>query len=724
MSCAACAISIESMLKSQEGVFQVAVNYANQSVWLEYDNELMSNDKLQSTLKSIGYGLVANDADRADRLKAIEEKRLSELKRNLIVSSAFSLPIFILSMFFMHAFTYENYLLFGLSLPILLYAGKEFYVNAWNKARHLMATMDSLVALSTGAAFLFSVFNTFFPSVLSNHGIHPHVYYESATVIISFILLGRFLEERSKSRSSEAIRKLAGMQPKTLLVIRNGEEIEIGLQDVALNDEVMVKPGEKIPVDGIVISGSSYVDESMISGESMPIEKAKRGKVFAGTINGSGSLRIRAEKIGASTLLAQIIRLVEEAQGSKAPIQKLADKISGIFVPVVMSIALLTFVVWYTFGPTPSLPFAFLTTITVLIIACPCALGLATPTALMVGIGKGAENGILVKNASALETAFSINTIVLDKTGTITRGRPSVVALAWLDENEAKQLSSIFSQFESQSAHPLAEAITARFGRQQGIELEAFTNIPARGLQANYQGKTYRIGNKALMDDCGAVMHPDLTAKATSFLADAQTVIFCSEDQTVKAAIAIADEIRPSSAKAISELKALGIDVYMMTGDNPQTAEKIAKQVGVEHWQAQVMPADKGNFVKKLQAEGKKVAMVGDGINDSHALAQADIGIAMASGSDIAMENAGITLMQSDLMHIVAAIKLSRATVKTIRQNLFWAFVYNLLSIPIAAGLLFPFTGYLLDPMIGGAAMAMSSVSVVSNSLRLRRVRL
>jgi len=723
MTCASCAISLESYITAFEGILKVAVNYPNQSVALEYDSSKISIEKIQQAAKEISYTILTGDSELTKKaFEDIEEKRLSNLKSKLLFSAIFSIPVFSIAMFFMGQLPYENWIMLALSIPVLFWSGSEFFVIAWKKLQHFSANMDTLVALSTGVAFIFSVFNTVFPEYFLSQGVTPHVYYESAVIIITLILLGRYFEERAKSKTSSAIKKLMGLKPKKVTVIRNGEEQIVPFNDILKGELIVLKPGDKIPVDGTVKKGASFIDESMISGEPIPVSKTKGTAVFAGTINQKGSMRIIADKVGKDTLLSQIIQLVEQAQSSKPAIQKLADKVAGIFVPIVIGIAIVTFIVWYNFGPEPSSTYALLTLITVLIIACPCALGLATPTALMVGIGKGAQQGILIKDAQALETAYKIDTLILDKTGTITEGKPEVTDFIYADDVESDQLKRILFSIESQSEHPIAEAIVQELKKENivGSQTEAFESITGMGAKATVAGITYYAGNEKLMT-ANAISIPDsLTQQAEALKNEAKTVVYFSNDTQVKAIIAVADRVKENAAVAISQIQNMGITIHMLTGDNAQTAAVIAKTVGITDFKANVMPSDKGNFVKQLQVQGKVVAMAGDGINDSHALAQSDVGIAMGSGTDIAMESAAITLMHSDLNQIAKAIKLSKATMRTIRQNLFWAFIYNLVAIPIAAGLLYPAFGFLLNPMIAGAAMSMSSISVLANSLRLK----
>lgn len=727
MTCAACAISVESYLKPQDGILEVSVNYPNQSVTLKYDTDKISIQTIEAKIKEIGYTLILGESQDAQIVfEELEEKRLASLKAKLIFSTVFSMPIFVMAMFFMGKIPYENWIMMALSLPVLFWSGAEFYTIAWKKLKNFSANMDTLVALSTGIAFTFSVFNTVNPQYFLSKGLTPHVYYESAVIIITLILLGRFFEEKAKSKTSSAIKKLMGLKPKKVIAIRNGEELVINYDEILKGELIILKPGDKVPVDGKVKKGTSFIDESMISGEPIPLEKTKGSKVFAGTINQKGALRIIATKVGDETLLSQIIKLVGQAQSSKPAIQKIADKVAGIFVPIVMGLAVLTFFLWYFLGPEPSLTYALLTPITVLIIACPCALGLATPTALMVGIGKGAEQGILIKDAQSLETAYKIDTLILDKTGTITEGKPKVTDLIWNKNTESNQLEKVVLAIESESEHPIAEAIVQYFKKSntEGVTLDSFQSITGLGAEAKFENTLYRIGNENFMLQNNISISSELSTKANNLKLEAKTVVYVGNESTVAGIIAVADKVKETTISAIQKLQQMGISIHMLTGDNEQTAKAVANKVGIKYFQSNVMPADKGAFVKQLQEQGKVVAMAGDGINDSHALAQANVGIAMGSGTDIAMESAGITLMHSDLKQIVKAIQLSKATMNTIKQNLFWAFIYNLIAIPIAAGILYPINGFLLNPMIAGAAMSMSSISVLINSLRLKKRKL
>lgn len=722
MTCAACAVSVESILNHTPGVQKAAVNYANQSALVEYNQAQVTPDQIKAAVQSIGYDLVVDDGGNPDIVNQYEQAHYTQLKNRTIGAIALSIPVVVLSMFFMN-WPYTNYISMVLTAPVVFYFGRSFFVHAWKQARNGRANMDTLVALSTGIAFLFSMFNTVFPEYWHSRGLHAHAYFESAAVVIAFISLGKLLEERAKSSTSSALKKLIGLQPKVVLARIQGVEKELPIADVQVGYTLIVKPGEKIPVDGTLATGQSYVDESMISGEPVPVEKMPGDKVFSGTINQKGSFEFIAEKVGADTLLAQIIKMVKEAQGSKAPVQKLVDKIAGVFVPIVIAIAIVTFAVWMIAGGDQAFTHALLTSVTVLVIACPCALGLATPTAIMVGIGKGAENNILIKDAESLELAHRVNAVVLDKTGTITQGKPALTELIWANEKQA--LAPVLYALERKSEHPLAEAvIQALQENNSSVVVEEFQSITARGVKGKVNGQWYWVGNAKLLIENQIPISDEWQEKSKPLQAQARTIIFFANQEGVLALLAIADPIKETSKAAIQSLQHKGIDVYLLTGDNAATAASVAQQVGIQHYQAEVLPTDKANFVKQLQGQGKLVAMVGDGINDSQALAQADVSIAMGKGSDIAMDVAKMTLITSDLTAIPKALKLSTRTVQGIRQNLFWAFIYNLIGIPLAAGVLFPVNGFLLDPMIAGAAMALSSLSVVANSLRLKFARL
>lgn len=726
MSCAACAARVSKTLNRQEGMHSANVNLAAAIATVEYDPSLCSPEMMKQAVQNAGFDLLIDTAKEAEKeAKDAHDAHYKQLKFRTTWAIILSLPAAIIGMFFMDM-PYANYIMWILSTPVVFWLGSGFYVNAWKLLKHRSANMDTLVANSTGIAYLFSLFNLFFPDFWLSKGVTPHVYFEAASVIIAFILLGRTLEERAKGNTSAAIKKLMGLQPHTVILDDGTGEREVSIEQIVPGNMIVVKPGERIAVDGTVTMGSSFVDESMLSGEPIPVQKAAGAKVYAGTINQKGSFRFRAEKVGADTMLSHIIHLVQEAQGSKAPVQQLVDKIAAVFVPAIMTIAVLTFIAWIVLAEN-GFTHGLLAAVTVLIIACPCALGLATPTAIMVGIGKGAENGILIKDAESLEMAKKIDTIVLDKTGTITEGKPVVTDIVW--ETENADIQRIFLELEKHSEHPLATAVVQALSRLnsekgQDMLLTGFESITGQGVKASCNGKTYYAGNRSMLTEKGIAISPVLSAKAEAFAQEAKTVIWFADEQQALATCAIADRIKETSKKAIAELQQRGISVVMLTGDNEQTARRIAAEAGIAEFRAEVLPQQKSEYIKQLQAEGKHVAMVGDGINDSAALAQADLSIAMGQGSDIAMDVAKMTIISSDLTKISEAIRLSTLTVRTIRENLFWAFIYNVIGIPIAAGILYPFTGFLLNPMIAGAAMAFSSVSVVTNSLRLRMKRI
>ncbi|SFW25000.1 heavy metal translocating P-type ATPase [Chitinophaga sancti] len=702
MSCAACAASVTSMLKSVPGVQEANVNFANQTALVTYDEEQAKPEGMRNALRSVGYDLVIDTHNREEIQQQAQQSHYQALKTRTIIAIILSLPVVVIGMFFMNI-PYANWMMCVLSTPVVFWVGKGFFVNAWKQARHKKANMDTLVALSTGIAWIFSVFNTINPQFWMSSGLHAHVYFEAAAVVVAFVSLGKLLEEKAKSNTSSALKKLMGLQPKTVIVMHGQEQAEVPLEAVQVNDLILVKPGNRIPVDGTVAEGMSYVDESMISGEPVPVLKEKGTAVFAGTINQQGSFQFKAEKVGADTVLAQIIRMVQEAQGSRAPVQQLVDKIAGIFVPVVISIAILTFAVWYLLAG--DFTHGLLAAVTVLVIACPCALGLATPTAIMVGIGRGADNNILIRDAESLEKGYKTNVLLLDKTGTITEGMPTVESMS-----VKEALLPVLLAMELQSEHPLALAVVHHLqgAGVQPVKLSQIESITGKGIAATYNGHRYLAGNAALLN----------------IKTDSTATIILSEDDTIVGSINISDKVKPGSVSAIAALKQQGIAVYMLTGDNEKTAAAVAQSVGIEHYKAGMLPGDKAAFVKELQQQGKVVAMAGDGINDSQALALADVSIAMGKGSDIAMDVARMTLITADLQAIPRALALSKLTVRTIRQNLFWAFIYNVIGIPLAAGVLYPVNGFQLDPMIAGAAMALSSVSVVSNSLRLKWTKL
>jgi Cu2+-exporting ATPase len=723
MTCASCASSSQSILENQTGVINVAVNYANATAQIEYIPSLTDPNKLKAALQGIGYDLMIDESEEAtDAMEGLQVKKFKKLTTKTIASIVLSIPIILIGMFFM-AIPYANYIMWVLSTPVVFLFGRQFFIGAWKQLKHRSSNMDTLVALSTGVAYLFSAFNTLFPGYWQSRGLPAHVYFEAASVVISFILLGKMLEDKAKGKTSSAIKKLMGLQPKTVIIVHHGgHQMVMPITDVRMGNILLVKPGEKIAVDGTVSTGSSFVDESMISGEPVPVEKNIGSKVFAGTINQKGSFEFTADKIGGDTVLAQIIEMVQEAQGSKAPVQKMVDKIAGIFVPIVILIAILSLLSWVLLGGENGFTQGMLALVTVLVIACPCALGLATPTAIMAGIGKGAENGILIKDAESLESAKNITAIIFDKTGTITEGRPVVTDMLWLNNTESN--IQVFASLEKQSEHPLAEAVLKHLGKIDYLPVLGFESITGSGAKATINGKLYFTGNESLLTKNKIFIEGALKNAAIKWLSEAKTVIYFADEQHAIAVIAIADKVKESSIEAVKQIKDLDIDIYLVTGDNQFTAKAIADQVGIKALKSEVLPAQKAAFIKELQQQGKVVAMVGDGINDSTALAQADVSIAMGKGSDIAIDVAKMTIISSDLLKIPQAIKLSRYTVAVIRQNLFWAFIYNLIGIPIAAGILYPLNGFFLNPMVAGAAMALSSVSVVSNSLRLKSKRL
>ncbi|RZL16460.1 MAG: copper-translocating P-type ATPase [Hymenobacter sp.] len=736
MTCASCASFVEKSLSRTPGVQRAMVNFATEKATVDYVPTQASPATLKEAVINAGYGVVERppDISAAERSAEIDRQKAlayQKLKRRFGVAVGLALLIMPLSMLMLWPAMMQrvnmqwlNYGLLFLTLPVLLYSGREFYESAWNGFKHRAANMDTLIAVGTGAAFLYSLAATVVPGFFTSRGLMPEVYYDTTATIIALILLGKVLELRAKTQTSSAMRSLIGLQAKNARVVRpDGAEVDVPIEQVQLGDLVVVRPGEKVATDGLIMEGSSAVDEAMLTGESLPVQKQAGDPVFGATLNKTGSFRFRVTKVGTDTMLSQIVKLVEDAQGSRAPIQRLADKVSAIFVPTVVVIAILTFVIWFDLAPVGTrLPLALVNFVAVLIIACPCALGLATPTAIMVSTGKGAEHGVLVRNAEALEKAYQVNTVLLDKTGTITRGEPAVTDFWTLPNQPTSQLLQVVAAVERQSEHPLAEAVVRHAEAQGGASLSAtgFRAVEGKGAAATVNGQAVLIGNRRLLADEGASLSPSLITQAEQLLSQAKTVLYIAVAGQAVGLIGVADTVRDTSAAAIKKLQALGIEVVMMTGDNPETAAQVAGQVGITRYFAEVLPADKASKVKELQAEGRTVAMVGDGINDAPALAQADIGLAIGSGTDVAMEAAGITLMRSDLNGVVTAIELSRQTIRTIKQNLFFAFIYNTLGIPVAAGLLYPFFGILLSPMLAAGAMALSSVSVLTNSLRLR----
>jgi len=730
MSCASCVNTVETALRSVEGVLDASVNLAREQATVEFIPGVATPEALRRAVRDAGYEPLAAEEGAVDREAERREREQRALRMRLVGAALLSLPILWGSLPHMGVHVWAPALLhnwmvqFALATPVQFWAGWRFYRGMWAATRHGTADMNTLIAVGTSAAYLYSAAATFSPRWFTGGGIEPTVYYETASIIIVFILLGRYLEALAKGRTSEAIRRLMRLQAKTARVIRDGSEADVPIEEVIVGDVVVVRPGEKIPVDGTVLDGFSTVDESMITGESMPVDKAAGIEVIGATLNKTGTFRFRATKVGRDTALAQIIRLVEEAQGTKAPIQRLADKVAAYFVPVVIVIALVTGGVWLAFGPQPALTYALLTFVAVLIIACPCALGLATPTAIMVGTGRGAEAGILIRGGEALEIAHRITAVVLDKTGTLTRGTPAVTDVLPAEEFDKATLLRLVGTAERGSEHPVGEAIVAH-ARSSGIALgdaSAFEAVPGQGIVATVEGRQILAGNAALMARHG-IAADTLAAPADGLAADGKTPMLVAVDGRAAGVIGAADTLKPHGREVVAALHRMGLQVVMLTGDNRRTAEAIAQQVGVDRVLAEVKPDEKAAHVEALQREGHVVAMVGDGINDAPALARADLGIAIGAGTDVAIESAGIVLIGEDLRGVLSAIALSRRTMRTIRQNLFWAFAYNVALIPVAAGVLYPFTGMLLSPVLAALAMAASSVTVVSNSLRLRGYR-
>ncbi|MGD1009756.1 MAG: heavy metal translocating P-type ATPase [Candidatus Aminicenantales bacterium] len=725
MSCAGCAVNVERGLRDVPGVREANVNFATARATVLFDPTLVDTKTLINVVREAGYDVAAS----VDAVKLLKEKEDTTVRSKVIAGSVLAALIFLGSMRhwfpWTPAFLKSFFVLWALATPVQFIMGAQFYRGAWVAFRHRAADMNTLIAVGTSAAYLTSAAATLFPSLFRTAGLAPDVYFDTSAVIIVLILFGRMLEARAKGRTSEAIGRLMRLQPKTARVLRDGAEQDVPIDEVQVGDSVIVRPGEKIPVDGTVLEGRSAVDESMITGESLPVDKGPGAAVIGATINKLGSFTFRAAKVGKDTALAQIIRLVDDAQGAKAPIQRLADRIAGYFVPVVISISIVTFVIWYDFGPPPRLTFALLNFVAVMIIACPCALGLATPTAVMVGTGKGAERGILIKSGESLETAHKVDTVVFDKTGTLTNGEPLVTDVIPAAGYGPDEVLALAGGAERMSEHPLGQAIFLR-ARESGVSLEApseFRALEGLGVEAQVAGRKIVVGSLKLARQAGA--DPDsLVLRAEELALEGKTSAFVIVDGKPAGLLAVADTLKNSSAAAIGKLRNMGLDVVMLTGDGCGAAQAIARKAGIDVVIPEVLPGEKASVIRKLQSEGRKVAMVGDGINDAPALAQADLGIAIGTGTDVAMESSDITLISGDIAGVPAAIELSRRTIRTIRQNLFWAFFYNVVGIPVAAGALYPVLGVLLDPMIASAAMAFSSVSVVSNSLRLRRARI
>ena len=765
MTCAACAARVDKALNKSKGVRCASVNLASNMATVEYDPAECSPEALKKAVVDAGYDLVIGRQERGeDELEKEHARKMKAMKRKLVFSIVFSIPVFVISMFFPDM-PYGGYVMLVLSGAVLVWPAGGIFAGAFRLLKHFSSNMDTLVATSTGVAYVFSAFNLFFPDFWLSKGVEPHLYFDASSMVVTFILLGRWLEERAKGKASSAIRELTGLRPDTVGVLGEDSEIRVvPIGQVKAGDIVVVRPGERIAVDGSVIKGDSYVDESMLNGEPLPSHKYAGEKVFAGSVNGRGSLYFKAEKVGEGTLLSRIISLVRDAQGSKAPVQRLVDKIASVFVPVIIGIAILSAAVWLIADPSEGMTHALLAFVTVLVIACPCALGLATPTAIMVGVGKAARNGILVKDAQSIEMAKKTDVIVLDKTGTITEGRPAVTDVFWADsenlsggavcgdgdardtchgdagcgnighrdtgrgdighgdassgDTKADVRPAILKSLELLSEHPIGEAIASYFDCRP-VDVTGFAAIPGKGVRGTVGEETYFVGNETFLKENGALLPDSLSSAAAGLASHAKTAIWFSDSKEAMAVLGVADRIKPTSVEAVSKLRKMGIEVHILTGDSKGSAEYVARVCGIENCRYGVLPDEKSGYIRSLKASGKTVAMVGDGINDSAALAEADLSIAMGNGSDIAMDVAGMTIVSSDLRKIPDAIRISAMTVQTIRENLFWAFIYNLIGVPIAAGALYPINGFLLNPMIAGAAMAFSSVSVVTNSLRL-----
>ena len=720
MSCAVCAGNVESTVQALSGVEKASVNFAAGTLTVTYNPSVITLEVMQAAVQAAGYDLIVEAEDPVAMQEEKARMHYKILRRNTIGAWTLSIPLALLGMVFMHV-PFGNWIMMVLALAIMIFFGRSFYVNGVRHALKGKANMDTLVALSTSIAFLFSLFNTLCPGFWLGKGLEPHVYYEASGVIIAFVLLGKLMEERAKNSTSSAIKGLMGLQPKTARLVTDGREEEVPISNLQVGNVVSVRPGEKIPVDGTLLQGSSSVDESMLSGEPIPVEKNAGDRVLAGTINQKGAFTMEATSVGGTTVLAQIVQMVQSAQGSKAPVQRIVDKISGIFVPVVVLLSFLTFVCWLVIGGESYFSYALLSAVSVLVIACPCALGLATPTALMVGMGKGAEQHILIKDAFALENLCKVDTVVLDKTGTLTEGVPVVTDSYWISDDNIRYLDVLYTA-EQKSEHPLASAILCWLEESGAkvCEAENFESLTGRGVRIQVEGVTYWVGSQGLLDIFQAGIPEKVRKQIGQWQEDGQSVVFYGQETRLLAVLAISDRIKPTSAEAVKELKKQGIEVHLLTGDGVRTAERVAATLDIGYYKAEVMPNDKEEYIISLQQQGKKVAMVGDGINDSQALARADVSIAMGKGTDIAMDVAMVTLITSDLLLLPGAIRLSKQAVRLIYQNLFWAFIYNVIGIPLAAGVLFPINGLLLNPMLASAAMAFSSVSVVLNSLRLK----
>ena len=737
MSCAACATRVEKTIAHTKGVRSAAVNFAASEVTVEYDSDACTPEQLREAVREAGYDIICDDPEHAAaEAEAAHAAHMRSLRRRTIWAAALSLLLVAAEVLLPHRMA--GYVEWIMATPVVFILGRGFFVGAWRQLRHRTANMDTLVACSTGIAYLFSLFNLLAPQFWLSRGVEPHLYFESSAVIITFILLGRYMEDRAKRNASSAISRLMGLRPKSVCKIEaDGSRHDIPVDRIAAGDLILLRPGERVAADGVVEHGSSYVDESMLNGEPVPAAKTEGDALYAGTVNGNGSLTMRARTVGSDTMLMRIVRMVHDAQGSKPPVQRLADRIASVFVPVIMAIAFISFLAWIIFAPVDGLSHGILAMVTVLIIACPCALGLATPTAITVGIGRAAERGILIKDAESIETARTIDTVIFDKTGTLTEGRPEVTDTAWFGDGHAA--AHILLAIERLSDHPLAQAIVHHLEADghnvtaaAAISAAAFENIVGRGITARVSGKRYIAGNRAMVIESGIDITPDAEAEASRLEADGKSVVWfavsdITDDGTrdkggVLAIAGVTDRIREGAREAVEALRSMGIESVMLTGDNAAAAQRVARMTGITTFRASMLPQQKAEYLQALRAAGHHTAMAGDGINDSAALAEADLGIAMGGGSDIAISAAGMTIVASDPRKIAEAVRLSQLTVRTIRQNLFWAFFYNMIGVPVAAGILYPICGFLLNPMIGGAAMALSSVCVVSNSLRLRRL--
>ncbi|MCK9159789.1 MAG: heavy metal translocating P-type ATPase [Bacteroidaceae bacterium] len=722
MHCASCANNVEKTVKNIPGVTDASVNFASNMLSVSYDKTKLTPGEIRASVLSVGYDLIIEEENREELKEKAEKRHYNLLKKQVAGAWIFAIPIFILAMFW-PGNSVSEWIQLILTLTVMILWGNSFYVNAWKQLKLKRSNMDTLVALSTSIAFLTSSFDTIYPQFWISRGLHPLYCFEAVAIIIAFVLTGKLMEEKAKSNTSSAIKKLMGLQPKQASVIRDGKETKIDIKNLKIDDKVLVRPGEQIPVDGVICQGTSYVDESMLSGEPIPVEKGIGHKVLTGTINQLNPFTMDVKQVGSETVLARITHMVQQAQGSKAPVQRIVDKVTGIFVPVVLSAAIITFIIWLLVGGLQDFSYALLSFVSVLVIACPCALGLATPTALMVGIGKAADNHILIKDAVALEQMRKVDVVVFDKTGTLTMGYPKVSEWLWANEQNDRQINILLAA-EIKSEHPLSKAIVSYIHEKEPTAIPStidnYENIAGKGIIVNYESNKYWAGSKKLFAEFGADNTNIMNEMALHSELKGCSIVYFGCNNNLIAVIAINDPIKSTTFEAIKQLKFHGIEVCMLTGDGKKAAEVVAEKLDINHFVAEAMPDDKENYIHELQKKGKKVAMVGDGINDSQALALADVSIAMAKGTDIAMDVAMVTLMTSDLLLLPKAFKLSRQTVRLIHQNLFWAFIYNIIGIPIAAGILYPSFGILLDPMFASAAMALSSVSVVLNSLSLK----